>query len=170
MGVKERSSDELAWSDEFPPLNLWNYPKMDREYIAAPGSWFPVDNEQAKRLAHAEALATKAEFEKQLAKEELLASKQHFPNVRKEYTGGSVSYYRVTVAKPTSKDLPPYIAECNDIIEALKMNYAEGNAFKAIWRRAAATNLGLSKQGYKDGKYDAEKVEFFGHRLVEQSS
>jgi len=42
------------------------------------------------------------------------------------------------------------------------MNYAEDNAFKAIWRRAAAHNLGLSKAGYKDGLYDAQKIEFFG--------
>jgi hypothetical protein len=87
-----------------------------------------------------------------------------------EYTGGSVSYYRVQIVAPTSGDIPPYTAECNDIIEALGMNYAEGNAFKAIWRRAAAQNLGLAKLGYKDGKYDAEKVEFFGSRMVVQST
>lgn len=84
-----------------------------------------------------------------------------------EYTGSSVSYYRVNVNEPTSGGLP-YIAECNDIIEALGMNYAEGNAFKALWRRCAARNLGLSKRGYEDGLYDAEKVEFFGKRLVVQ--
>jgi hypothetical protein len=86
-----------------------------------------------------------------------------------EYTGGSVSYCRVTIKHPTNPNLAPYVAECNDIIEALGMNYAEGNAFKAIWRRAAAQNLGLAKQGYKDGLYDAEKVEFFGGRMVAQS-
>jgi hypothetical protein len=88
-------------------------------------------------------------------------------NPKPEYTGGSVSYYRVEIASPTSKDVHPYMAECNDIIEALQMNYAEGNAFKAIWRMCAA-RLGKSKQGYKDGKYDAEKVVFFGERLVAQ--
>lgn len=87
----------------------------------------------------------------------------------KEYTGGSVSYYSVHVANPTTKGRAPYIAECNDIIEALGMNYAEGNAFKALWRSCAARNLGLSKEGYKDGQYDAEKVEFFGHRMVVQA-
>lgn len=84
-----------------------------------------------------------------------------------EYTGGSVSYYKVLIENPTSEDNPPYTAECNDIIEALGMNYAEGNAFKAIWRRAAA-EMGKAKQGYKDGLYDAEKVVFFGQRLVKQ--
>lgn len=84
-----------------------------------------------------------------------------------EYTGGSVTYYQVRVANPTTPRAP-YIAECNDIIEALGMNYAEGNAFKAIWRRAAARTLGKAKKGYTDGLYDAEKVEFFGRRLVAQ--
>jgi len=85
----------------------------------------------------------------------------------REYTGGSVSYYQVTVTRPTSGGTP-YTAECNDIIEALGMNYAEGNAFKAIWRRCAARTLGKSKAGYKDGLYDAEKVVFFGQRMVAQ--
>ena len=82
-----------------------------------------------------------------------------------EYTGGSVSYYTVTVQSPTMEGRDPYKAECNDIIEALKMTYAEGNAFKAIWRKCAA-RLGTMKAGYTDGLYDAEKVEFFGGRMV----
>ena len=84
-----------------------------------------------------------------------------------EYTGGSVSYYAIKVDRPTNQEAVPYTAECNDIIEALGMNYAEGNAFKAIWRRCAA-RLGKSKKGYTDGLYDAEKVVFFGQRMVEQ--
>lgn len=83
-----------------------------------------------------------------------------------EYTGGSVSYYTVHVARPTNPDLQPYAAECNDIIEALGMTYAEGNAFKAIWRACAARTLGKAKLGYKDALYDAEKVVFFGERMV----
>jgi hypothetical protein len=47
-----------------------------------------------------------------------------------EYTGGSVSYYSVEIENPTSEGVEPYTAECNDIIEALGMNYADGNAFK----------------------------------------
>lgn len=85
-----------------------------------------------------------------------------------EYTGGSTSYYTVHISDPTTPGREPYVAECNDIIEALGMNYAEGNAFKAIWRRAAARTLGKRKAGYKDGLYDAEKVVFFGERLVAQ--
>lgn len=85
-----------------------------------------------------------------------------------EYTGSSVSYYKLKVDNPTTID-HPYEVECNDIIEALDMNYAEGNAFKALWRRCAARKLGLKKKGYDNGLYDAEKVVFFGERLVEQS-
>lgn len=85
------------------------------------------------------------------------------------YTGGSSDYYKVEVKNTTSGG-EPYMAECNDIIEALGMNFAEGNAFKALWRRAAHRTLGLKKAGAKDdGLYDAEKVKFFGERLVEQS-
>ena len=84
-----------------------------------------------------------------------------------EYTGGSVSYYRVPVVAPLA-GCTPYVAECNDIIEALGMTYAEGNAFKAIWRLCAARTLGMKKRGYTDGLYDAEKVEFFGSRMVAQ--
>ena len=86
------------------------------------------------------------------------------------YTGGSADYYQATITNPTTEGRPQYIAECNDIIEALGMNFAEGNAFKALWRRAAHRTLGLRKAGAKDdGLYDAEKVQFFGERLVAQS-
>ena len=81
-------------------------------------------------------------------------------------SGGSNDYYKVPVMHPTTSKTA-YVAECNDIIEALGMNYAEGNAFKAIWRRAA-----LRRGGGKPGStllYESEKVEFFGRRLVEQS-
>lgn len=84
----------------------------------------------------------------------------------REYTGGSVSYYTCSVTHPISETADPYDAECIDIIDALQMTPNEANAFKALWRRAAA-RLGKSKRGYTDGLYDAEKVEFYGKRLVE---
>lgn len=83
----------------------------------------------------------------------------------KEYTGGSVSYYAIDVNAPLNENSDPYTAECQDIIEALKLDYNEGNVLKAIWRRAAA-RLGRSKKGYDDGLYDAEKIAFYGQRLV----
>lgn len=93
------------------------------------------------------------------------------PNTKAaEYNGGSSDYYQVTITSTTTEGRPKYIAECNDIIEALGMNFAEGNAFKALWRRAAQRTLGKRKAGAKDdGLYDAQKVEFFGARLVAQS-
>ena len=81
-------------------------------------------------------------------------------------TGGSSDYYKVRVTKPTS-GAHAYTAECNDIIEALDMNYAEGNVFKAVWRRAAL-RMDNGKPG-STSLYEAEKIEFFGTRLVEQS-
>lgn len=83
----------------------------------------------------------------------------------KEYTGGSVSYYSIDVNYPINENSDPYTAECQDIIEALKLDFQEGNCLKAIWRRAAA-RLGRSKKGYDDGLYDAEKIVFYGQRLV----
>lgn len=83
-----------------------------------------------------------------------------------EYTGGSSSYYKVFVKNPTT--LPePYEAEANDIIEALKLNFAEGNILKALWRRANARNSVAKKKGYdEEGKYDAEKILFFAKRIM----
>lgn len=80
-----------------------------------------------------------------------------------ELTGGSSDYYKQWVASPTTGP-DPYMAECNDVIEALRMSFAEGNAFKAIWRSAAA-RLGNGKPG-NSRLYDAEKVVFFGERMV----
>jgi len=79
-------------------------------------------------------------------------------------TGGSSDYYKVEIEKPTSGG-EPYMAECNDIIEALNMTFAEGNILKALWRIAAARQ-GKGKAGVT-AIYDAEKIVFFGHRLVE---
>lgn len=85
---------------------------------------------------------------------------------KSELTGGSSSYYKIDVTDPTT--LPEgYTVECNDIIEALDMNFAEGNAFKAIWRRAALRQ-GRGKPG-ATLLYDSEKIVFFGERLVTQA-
>jgi len=81
-----------------------------------------------------------------------------------------VDYYKVRITHPTTKHTLPYTAECNDIIEALQMNYAQGNAFKAIWRQCAAAALDLRKKGQdEEGLYDSQKVEFFGARMVVQA-
>lgn len=84
-----------------------------------------------------------------------------------EYTGGGTTYYQVDITHPVNEQAQPYTAECQDIIDALGMTFNEGNCFKALWRRCAARTLGKSKRGYTDGLYDAEKVVFYGERLVQ---
>lgn len=84
---------------------------------------------------------------------------------QEEHTGGSVNYYKVHVANPTT--LPEaYDAEANDIIESLGLTFAEGNLFKAIWRMAADRN-GKKKKG-NNSVYDAEKLVFFAERVLVQ--
>lgn len=84
-----------------------------------------------------------------------------------EFTGGNVNYYVVPVPDP--KRLDAYTAECEDIIQALGMTFAEGCAFKAIWRSAAARTLGLKKTGQDaHGVYDAEKVIYYGNEMLRE--
>lgn len=85
-----------------------------------------------------------------------------------ENSGGSCNYYKVPIEKPTTA-LDPYIAECNDVIEALNMTYAEANMFKEIWRSAAARTLGKLKAGHNELR-GAEKVVFFADRNLIQKS
>lgn len=88
------------------------------------------------------------------------------PKTSGEYTGKSSSYYKLKIDNPAN--LPEaYTAECLDIIEALDMNFSEGEAFKALWRRAAARK-GSAKRGYDNGKYDAEKIAYYAGRILKQ--
>lgn len=82
----------------------------------------------------------------------------------RKLTGGSSDYYKVEVKAPTSGG-EPYMAECNDIIEALNMEYDVANIFKAAWR-IAALRQGHGKPGQDSATYDAEKVVFFGNRII----
>ena len=84
--------------------------------------------------------------------------------IEAQKTGGSVDYYKCHVADPISKG-EPYTAESIDIIEALGMTFAEGEAFKAIWRTCTGRMGGAVKADNK-ALYNAEKVEFFGARMV----
>ena len=80
---------------------------------------------------------------------------------------GSNHYYTAKVTSPINPDIPPYIAECSDIIEALDMSFNEGEAFKAIWRLAAARQ-GRGKPG-NSPIYDADKVAHYGNRVAVQT-
>lgn len=80
-----------------------------------------------------------------------------------DLSGGSTNYYKVEIKNPTTAE-QPYMAECNDIIEALNMSFAEGNIIKAIWRMAAGRmNNGKPGTSYL---YDAEKIEFYIQRIL----
>ena len=83
----------------------------------------------------------------------------------RQSTGGSVDYYKCHVADPIDPNAKPYTAESIDIIEALGMTFAEGEAFKAIWRTCTGRMGGAVKADNK-ALYNAEKVEFFGARMV----
>lgn len=81
-------------------------------------------------------------------------------------TGKSSDYYLVQVPRP-ARGGPAVQVECLDVIEALGMTFNEGEAFKAIWRGAAARK-GNGKPG-TTALYDAEKVAFYGGRMVAQA-
>ena len=89
--------------------------------------------------------------------------KVYIPEPEEEHTGGSSSYYMVTITHPTTLKYS-YQAECNDMIEALQMTPAEANIFKAVWR-TAAHRQGKKKKG-NNAYYDAEKIIFFGGRML----
>lgn len=86
------------------------------------------------------------------------------PAPKAQKTGGSVDYYKCHVADPVSGG-PAYTAESLDIIEALGMTFAEGEAFKAIWRTCTG-RMGGAVKADDNPKYNAEKVQFFGGRMV----
>ena len=83
-----------------------------------------------------------------------------------ENSGAHAAYYELTIQRPKSGGAA-YVVECQDIIEALKMDFNEGNAFKALWRRAAG-RLGNVKKGNEDPLYDAQKIKFYGNRILAQ--
>lgn len=84
-----------------------------------------------------------------------------------ESSGGLTNYYLVTVHKPQRPEQPPYQAECEDIIEALNMNFNEANVFKEIWRTANA-RLGKKKLG-NTPKRSAEKILHYAKRIYNRS-
>lgn len=112
-----------------------------------------------------------AHFEKEVVlydEESSLATSPHYTADSTELSGGLNSYYLVEVSRPQRDDQPPYIAECEDIIGALDLNFDEGNIFKAIWR-AANARKGNGKAGHLP-KYDAEKVYHSAGRILKRNS
>jgi hypothetical protein len=88
-----------------------------------------------------------------------------------EHTGNSVSYYDITITQwtnPEHQQSRPVTVSCNDVIEALEMNYAQANVLKAQWRIAAAKQ-GKLKKG-NNTIYDSEKSCFFSDRVLVQET
>ena len=81
----------------------------------------------------------------------------------KQDNGSNGSYYEVDCV--SHKDGREYMVECQDIIDALQMTFNEGNTFKSLWRLAAA-RLGKVKGDGGKELYDAQKVEFYGKRVL----
>lgn len=77
----------------------------------------------------------------------------------KPLSGLSNDYYKVWCVTETGEN---YIAECNDIIDALGMKFNEGTAFKALWRKAAL-RLGHGKRG-STARYESEKIFWSARR------
>lgn len=74
------------------------------------------------------------------------------------------TYYEILITNPTNPSRSHYIAECNDIAEALHMTPHEYNILKSVWRKASA-RLGNGKAGNK-ALYDAQKCLFAAQRMV----
>ena len=81
--------------------------------------------------------------------------------------GGLTNYYLVNVKHPQREEHQSYIAECEDIIEALELNFDEANIFKEIWRTANARK-GNAKQGQNDLRA-AEKIYHYAGRILKRT-
>lgn len=81
--------------------------------------------------------------------------------------GGLTNYYLVQVEHPQREGQEPYQAECEDIIEALGLNFDEGNIFKEIWRTANARQ-GNGKPGNTE-KRGAEKILHYAKRIYRRA-
>ena len=76
-------------------------------------------------------------------------------------SGGDNDYYVADITNP--KRLEPCRVECEDVIQALGMTFGQGEAFKAIWRDAAA-RMGNGKPG-DTAIRNAEKVIHYGEYM-----
>ena len=77
-------------------------------------------------------------------------------------TGGDVNYYLIDVPHP--KRLEPYVAEVEDIIESLDMEFSEGTVLKSLIR-LCKIKQGLGKPG-SSFIYEAEKINYYANRIL----
>jgi hypothetical protein len=74
-----------------------------------------------------------------------------------ENSGFNVNYYSVEVRHPKRPGKAPYTFEVEDLIEAMDLNFHEGNVLKSLVRSVNERNFGASKKG-SDYVRDAEKM------------
>lgn len=82
-----------------------------------------------------------------------------------ENSGRHCEYYHCEVTHPQNPNQNvPYIANCEDIIQALGLTFDEGCEFKSIWRR------GRGRQGFKKAETtavrDATKAVHYAQRVL----
>lgn len=88
--------------------------------------------------------------------------------LQSESTGSRVNYYLVEVAHPQRETQPKYVAECEDIIDALGMTFDEANIFKEIWRTANERTHGKGKAGNTPLRA-AEKLVHYAGRILRKA-
>jgi hypothetical protein len=71
-------------------------------------------------------------------------------------------YWLIDIAHP--KRLEPYKVECEDIIEAMNMPFAEATVFKSLWR-LCQLRAGNGKPGSTE-QYEAEKMVYYSDRTL----
>lgn len=86
-------------------------------------------------------------------------------NVKVENSGGHCEYYHCEVTHPQNPNQKVgYIANCEDIIQALGLTFDEGCEFKSIWRR------GRGRQGFVKAEStalrDAIKAVHYAKRVL----
>lgn len=84
------------------------------------------------------------------------------PSGNDQSSGGDNDYWVASIDNP--KRLAPYQAECEDLIEHFQMTFAEGDAFKALWRKGM-DRVAKGKPGDTPLR-NAEKVAYYGARMV----
>lgn len=85
--------------------------------------------------------------------------------MKEENSGSHCEYYHAPVSHPSNPgQTAPYVANCEDIIQALGLTFDEGCEFKSIWRR------GRGRQGFVKAEStalrDAQKAVHYAGRVL----
>lgn len=84
-----------------------------------------------------------------------------------ESSGGKVNYYLANVTHPTRSGMPAYVAEFEDISQALQLKPWEYNIMKEIWRSANA-RIGSGKAGNTPYRA-AQKIKNYADLIFDEA-